>query len=450
MIIFLWNAYFKAWPNFPFQDAPEKKSKHSGKANRFQNLDIILANLKGKPDFTFDHSQSDKIRRTYSTLSVSNSRELFNRLACKDFLYLKTLPIKAAFYILPLLLPQSICGRAQNGHGMFFDEQGRPLRFPDATIDDVILAIGSEELGIPNHLVKVHRQKILENLERFLLESVSSKKVAFGSAESSQSNPLGIIFLEGISVDAEPFFKGFVLGGMMDNWKKRRLTAKHFKVTLRGEPLILGGGELLLANPEKFTKVGLTEQIAANKIFSDEEIRSLRELEVIVDETYGNRHPKPVGIFFRRMAGPGVSDDAAIVYIGKTYGTDAMYGVLLADAADTYDKYVDTYVEGGHDENMVNLISKHLARGGPFVSDQEIWRLIYLSAKANDPPLDISSSHRRLIQIEHGSRIPTFLNHVTFVEGGKPAQFPMGYNRFDSNKFYDGISQRAEILRLDW
>ena len=333
---------------------------------------------------------------------------------------------------------------------MFFDDQGRPLCFPDTTIDDVILAIGSEELGIRNHLVKVHRQKILESLERLLLESIPGKKYTFGSAESGRGNPLGIIFLEGVSVDAEPFFKGFVLGGVMDNWKKRRRAAKHFKVTLRGEPLILGGGESLLVDMEKFTQVGLTEQIAADRVFSDEEIRSLRELEVIVDETYGDKRNKPLGVFFRRMPGPGVSDDAAIIYVGKTYGTDAMYGALLADAADTYDKYVDTYVQGGHDEKMVNLISKHMARGGPFVSEEEIRHLIYFSAKANDPALDISSSHRRLIQIEPGSKIPTFLNHLAFVQGEKPARFPMGYNRFDSKKFYEGVSQRAEVLRLDW
>jgi len=333
---------------------------------------------------------------------------------------------------------------------MFFDDQGRPLCFPDATIDDVILAIGSEELGIRNHLVKVHRQKILENLQHLLVESVSRQRITFGSAESGQSNPLGILFLEGISVDAEPLLKGFVLGGMMDNWKKRRRAVRHFKVTLRGEPLILGGGESLLADRRKLARVGLTERIAADRVFSDEEIRSLRELEVIVNSTAHNKQKKPLGVFFRRMPGPGVSDDAALVYVGKTYGIDAMYGAMLADAADTYDKYVDTYAEGGHDEKMVNLISRHMARGGPFVSEEEIRRLIYFSAKANDPPLDISSSHRRLIQIEPGSKIPTFLNHLAFVQGGKPARFPMGYNRFDSKKFYEIVNQRAEVLRLDW
>ena len=433
-----------------FRHDQEKKSKHHGKLTRLQELDTIIASLKGKPDYTFDHSRSDEVRLSCSMLSVSTSRELFKRLTNKDFLYLKALPIQAASHIPPLLLPQSICGRAQNGHGMFVDEQGRSICFPDATIDDVILAIGSEELGIRNHLVKVYRQKLLEDLEGFLLESISSRKVTFGNAQSSRSNPFGILFLEGVSVDAELFFKGFVLGGMMDNWKKRRRTAKHFRVTLRGEPLILGGGELLLADMEKLTKVGLTERIAADRIFSDEEIRSLRELEVIVGESRLDKHTKPDGIYFRRMPGPGVSDDAAIIYIGKTYGTDGMYGALLADAADTYDKYVETFIEGGYDENMVNLVSKRLARGGPFVSEEEIRRLIYFGAKANDPPLDISSSHRRLIQIEPGSRIPTFLNHLTYVQGEQPARFPMGYNRYDSRKFYEGVSQRAEVLRLDW
>ena len=127
-----------------------------------------------------------------------------------------------------------------------------------------------------------------------------------------------------------------------------------------------------------------------------------------------------------------------------------MYGALLADAADTYDKFVEDYIEGGYDEKLVRIVSRALSRKSPFISDTEIRRAIYFSAKANYPPLDVSSSHRRLIQIEPGAREPTFLNHLAFVEGRKPARIPLGYNRFDSRKFYKGLEDRAAILRLGW
>ena len=76
--------------------------------------------------------------------------------------------------------------------------------------------------------------------------------------------------------------------------------------------------------------------------------------------------------------------------------------------------------------------------------------MIYFSAKANDPPVDVSSSHRRLIQIEPGAKKPTLLNHMTYVNGGKPTRIPMGYNRYDSKRFYAGMTDRAVILRLGW
>ena len=151
------------------------------------------------------------------------------------------------------------------------------------------------------------------------------------------------------------------------------------------------------------------------------------------------------------MTGPGISDDDAMVYLGKTYGTDAMFGGFIADAADTYDKYLENHVEGGTDEKLLRILRNHLrAAGRSTVTNKEIRRLIYLSAKANDPPLDVSSSHRRLIQIEPGAKKPTLLNHLSYVSGGKPARIPMGYNRYDSEKFYTGLSERAAILRLEW
>ncbi|HUU26444.1 MAG TPA: hypothetical protein VM123_01405, partial [archaeon] len=371
-----------------------KKSKYLRGSNRQTQIDAILASLAGERNYNFDHLRSDEKLLAPRTLSVSANRELFNHLAARDYLYLKNLPILAAAQILPLLLPQSVWGRAQNGHGMFCDDQGRALTFPDATIEDVILGLGSEELGMQNRLVKIQRQKLLENFEYFLLSSLGKERIVFGSVGDEDDCPFGISFLEGVSVDAHAFFKGFVLGGLMDNWKDRRRTVKHFSVTLRGEPLILGGGESLLVNRERFFQVGLNEQLAADKIFTNQELGKLRELEVIVPEEANRKRPKPVGTFFRRMAGPGVSDDAAIVYIGKTYGVDAMFGVLLADAADTYDKFVDTYCEGGYDEKLVWMISNRLKTDQKLVTEEEIRRMIYFSAKANYPPLDISSSHR--------------------------------------------------------
>ena len=124
----------------------KKKKKRTAKPFKVQkDLDRILASLNGKVDYTFDHQRTEELVVSPQALSVAGNRELFNRLCRRDFHYLRNLPVLAAERILPLLLPQSIWGRARNGHGMFCDERGRSLMFPDASFENVITGIGTED-----------------------------------------------------------------------------------------------------------------------------------------------------------------------------------------------------------------------------------------------------------------------------------------------------------------
>ena len=50
----------------------------------------------------------------------------------------------------------------------------------------------------------------------------------------------------------------------------------------------------------------------------------------------------------------------AMVFLGKTYGISAMAGAFLADAIDTYDKYVYNYAECGTDEDIAVNLKKQL------------------------------------------------------------------------------------------
>ncbi len=413
---------------------------------------MILSELRGDVDYSFDHVREGLRRLKVIPCTVCADRALFDELVRRDYLYLYSLPIQISPALKPLLLPQSLCGRAQNGHGMFHDDLGRPLSFEDATVEDVVRAIGPEDIGMRAGQIKRQRQALLAGLREFIMGSIGLETISFGSAEELASNPFGLIFMEGVEVEASAFFKGFLLAGYMDNCKKRRVCEEHFKVNLRGEPLVLGSGETLLVDPEKFAAVGLTEKTAGEKVFDNERMQQLRELGVIESGKPGQQTSKAKGVYFRRVAGPGVSDDAAVIYLGKTYGASAAWGALLNDAADTYDKYVEDYTEGGYDELLTTDTDKELNNlfGEDFVTEEEIRRTIFFSAKANDPPVDVSSSHRRLAQIEPGARISTFLNHLKFINGGKPAKIPMGYTRYDSDKFYQRLTIRADILRLGW
>jgi len=196
----------------------KKKKKRTAKPFKVQkDLDRILASLNGKVDYTFDHQRTEELVVSPQALSVAGNRELFNRLCRRDFHYLRNLPVLAAERILPLLLPQSIWGRARNGHGMFCDERGRSLMFPDASFENVITGIGTEDLGIHGREVKSRRQRLLDNLEKFMLHCLEEERITFGPPDNESSNPLGVRFLEGISLDTSAFLKGFELGVMMDN-----------------------------------------------------------------------------------------------------------------------------------------------------------------------------------------------------------------------------------------
>jgi len=437
------NALLKKTPK-------KKKGAPRRGGRRRSGLDSLFANLKGEIDYSWDHSRPEEKRPTPRLLSVRTDRALFNQTAARDYLYLRQLPFACCARVLPLLLPQSVHGRSQNGHGLFMDEYGSPLIFPDARMEDAFAGIGEDVLGLSVAQAKRLRQEILENLESLLSRAIHEGVLNFGDPEDSLANPLGLSILTGKEFEILSFLRGFVLAVRMDNWRNRSLTLKHFEVDLRGEPLTLGGGESLLVSWSRLTASGLTEQIASSEEFDTARLESLRQAGVILPDDYSG-NPSPETLYFRRMIGPGVSDDAAMVFVGKTWGETAMYGAFVADAVDTYDKFLERYSSGGSDEALADrLLARLPADKTPLVTETDIRRLIYFAAKWNFPTLDISSSHRRLIQIESGARVPTFLNHLAFVKGAKPARIPLGYNRFDSAKFYRGVTDRALILRLGW
>ena len=401
-------------------------------------------------DYNFDHSSAEgkNIVRP-RILSVFQHRDMFNTYAVRDYLYLKTLPIKCSPEVIPLLLPQSVAGRAQNGHGMFIDESGRPLLFRDASIDHAVTAIGSGELGIRDIDIRHKRQAVLTRLSSLMDTIAQNENFRFPDNHHDQLNPLGISFLFNLEIDSMEFIKGFIMSGLMDNFEYREKAVELFKVNLRGEPLFLGGGINMIVDSVKFQQVGLTEDAVSDNVLKDEEIEHLRELGVI----RGIADPGPAqtqaNVYFRRAIGPGVSDDAAMIFLGKTYGVSAMAGAFLADAVDTYDKYVYNYAECGTDEDIAFRLKKQLG-DKVSIDDKEIMRLIYFSAKSNYPSTEVSSSHRRLIQVEPGAKWTTFENHVAYVQGQKYYTIPLGYNRYDSDKFYGEISERAKILKLGW
>lgn len=222
-------------------------------------------------------------------------------------------------------------------------------------------------------------------------------------------------------------------------------TVKHYKTTIKGNPLEIGGGETYLVDLEMLAKAGLDQVSLANTGHDDKKIDYLQRLGVIVNSADNKENIESA--YIRRKLGAGISDDLAMIMIGKKYGISAMLGAFVVDAIDTYDKCVLHPLEKGLDEKLASHIqTEWIAKNGTLLaSKEEIMEVIYYAAKKNNPKIEVSSSHRRFVQFA-GDKLyrPTLQSHIAFVEGQPTEEFPVGFSRMSSSKLY----QKAQV-RID-
>ena len=154
--------------------------------------------------------------------------------------------------------------------------------------------------------------------------------------------------------------------------------------------------------------------------------------------------------YFRRQMGEGVCDDLAILYVGAKFGYSALLGAFLMDAIDTYDKYLLEMTWGGFDTFLAGRIQKHFlnTQDEPLVWDDAIFDLIHFAAKRNDPIVNLSSSHRRLIQVEKGASVATVLNHWNFVQGRPVFDIKLGFARVPGRDFYQAAHKRLKSVGI--
>ncbi|MCD6534860.1 MAG: hypothetical protein J7L25_12435, partial [Deltaproteobacteria bacterium] len=340
--------------------------------------------------------------------------------------------------------PQSVLGRAQNGHGWFMDAKGQPLLFADATFDRICSVLeGVTQLG--HRQVRYWRNQQIERLLKHLEKHFSDSLIPL---EDEQGPLFGIDFFKGRVVAGEPFIKGLVLAGQMDDPDCRQRSLALLPFDFNGFELELGSGAQEVVRPERLDQLSLGDTGA--RAYSPAERRQLVELEVIVDDKKFYDYPEFDQAYFRRCLGDGVCDDLALLFIGRSYGFDAMLGAFLSDAVDTYDKFLVQCHPGGMDGYLVNqLVSlSYKTCGAPPVEEDELARLINFAAKLNLPTTRLSSSHRRLIQYESGSDQPTLLQHWKFLVGEELPRIHLGFSREPAEKFYQTAFLRFQTAGL--
>ncbi len=340
------------------------------------------------------------------------------------------------------LLVQSVLGHAQEGH-CYFHDQG--AIFPDATLSDIVLAA-----GLNLETIKQHRQDNIDDVREWIELAKKEKTDRLMVGERSL---LGVKFLQNYVVNPEYVIRGMILAGMMDNYEWRQNTVKAYGgKTIDGKKLTIGGGTSVLVDKDRLLEwdLGAIERLAEGEATSDL-WKELKDHHVLTDSS----NPRAEVVYVRKKKGLGTSDDTAFILAGELYKSagevaarSALLGAFVVDGVDTYDKCVQTPVEGGYDE----LIGRELRKDYPgLVPDNVIHALIYHAAKGSSDYV-VSSSHKRLIQTQEmtSPKIPTLLHHLRFMEERKVAPFNIGFERQTSAEFYSSTRKRVEHLEKHW
>ena len=423
-----------------------RKKKQNLKRAAVDRLEATFDSLAGRRNDTFDRRYRGREQALApKILSVSRDRDIFRECVRQDFAYLMAQKFATAPVFLEKLLPQSVLGRAQNGHGWFMDSKGRPLVFADATFDRVCSVLESVYPHLSHRQVRAWRSQQIERLLKHLVKHFNDPFIAL---DDDQGPLFGIDFFKGRRVAREPFIKGLVLAGQMDDPDCRQRSLALLPFSFNDYELVLGYGGQEVVRPERLAQLNLGDTGA--RAFTVAERQRLIDLEIMVEEKELYDYPEFDQAYFRRCMGDGVCDDLALLYIGRCHGLDALLGAFLSDAVDTYDKFLLRFCPGGMDgylvEQLISLAYKTC--GAPPVEEDEVARLINFAAKNNQPNTRLSSSHRRFIQYESASDQPTLLQHWRFLNGESLPPIHLGFSREPAEKFYKTAFSRFQAVGL--
>ena len=413
-----------------------------------ERLQATFDMLAGRQNDLFDQRNRrcrENVEFTPKIMSVKRDRDLFCECVQRDFAYLEAQKFAVEKDFMARVLLQSVHGRALNGHGWFADAVGCPLIFADATFDRVCSVLEELEPQLGHLAIRGWRNQQIDRLINHLEKHFADSSIAL---EDEQGPLFGVDFFEGRRVETEPFIKGLILAGQMDDPDCRQRSLALMPFAFNDYELELGYGGQEVINPERFEQLALGDTGA--RVFSRAERQRLIELEVIFAKPDIYNYPQFDQAYFRRAIGEGVCDDLALLYIGRCHGLDGLLGAFLSDAVDTYDKFLCQCRPGGMDGYLVNqLLSMAWQRdGAPPVTEAEVSRLINFAAKRNQPATRLSSSHRRLIQYERGSDLPTLLQHWNFLAGERLPRIQLGFSREPAERFYQTAFLRFKAAKL--
>ena len=374
-------------------------------------------------------------------LTIRGNEDLFRKLCRDDFTYLMSQRIDAPSDVLEVLLPQSVVGRAQNGHGWFTDQYGAPLAFREASFDRVLSQLEDTMPHLRHEMVRAKRTQLVETVRDHVLAHIHQDVMPLDSADGPL---LGAGLLSGRVVDTADFLRGMVLAGFMDDIEHRHLARKLHPADFAGDRYDLGGGEIRVVQRGLFNASGIEDP--GRVAWDDLDLQEMERLGILMpmDEREW-AYPHYDQVYFRWRLGEGVCDDLALIGIGLRHGLDAMLGAFIMDGLDTYDKFLSRFTAKGSDTRLAEAIQAawRERHGHHLVPDEDLLGLIWFAAKNNHPRTLLSSSHRRFLQTETGAEEPTVLHHWRFIEGKRLGPIKLGFARMPADEFYRAAYQRC-------
>jgi len=318
-----------------------------------------------------------------------------------------------------VLHPQTIKGHAESGHGTF---RGNMINLSFREI--------FTELNINPNAAASYRETLCYEIIDFvdnLIEGKTKKLVNKNGAPLLRFEPAEKIIIQ----DKKAVIKGIVLAGRMDSNKWREKTVNNYLTNLNGELLIIGHGEEKIVNVAKMRKYGLTERLLSKKIHTNNTIAKYTRSGIFAKrgETKGIEK-----MFIRTAPGLGCCDDSSILSMGLIHGPEAIWGGWVNDGIDTYSKFIKDVNICGLDE----LIGEYAAYkwkekyNENIVTNDESMQIIYLGYEKQQPRTTIE-------------------NHYIYAESNKRPEkaYKLGFDRLDSNKFYDAIESRFNKMGLE-
>jgi hypothetical protein len=320
-----------------------------------------------------------------------------------------------------LILMQSVEGHAHEGHGAF---AGR--RFVNTTLQDTVQALGRDPLTIANQ-----RQGLIDEVVEWVEQAANGK--APGLLVTPEGECLFDIGLfRQVEITPAEVLKGIYLGGLRDDSRVRLEVEERYGIRI-------GGGETALVDVAVMEEMGLDAEQLAHGEWQNR-IEVFRDRGMIAE--YKENDPRRLRfLYIRHRLGGGTSDDAAVLAAGKMFGPSAALGAFLADAIDTFEKYVPLARYSDQDDELAYWIEEN--GSGLGVSREELLKMTYLCAVPEEMGGKVpDSSLRWMLAVDRGCDQTALESHLAHLQGRPYAPMLLAFERLPNQELYDWFEER--------